>query len=390
MRGPLKIMISAGEASGDRLGAELARAVRALRPDAELLGMGGPEMAAAGVRIVQDAAAVSVVGFVEVLAHLGEIRGAMARLEATLREERPDVLVPIDFPDFNLRLAARAGRAGVDVCYYVSPQVWAWRKGRVRAIRKLVRRMLVLFPFESAFYEAAGVAVTFVGHPVVERVPERPARPELLAGVGLDPGRPVVALAPGSRKGEIGRVLPPMLDAARILRADRPELQFLISRAGSLDEGFVEDLVGRAGLGAGVAVHEGDYPEILRGCAAGAVASGTATLEAAMAGLPMVVVYRMAAVSYSIARWFVRLDHVAMPNLVAQRRVVPEHIQGECTGPRIAASLAAYLDDPERAERVRADLAEVRARLGEGGGSARAAAAVVDVAERSREPGRDA
>jgi lipid-A-disaccharide synthase len=384
MSRPVRVAISAGEASGDRLGAELARALRELRPDVEVMGMGGPEMRAAGVRVVQDAADVAVVGIVEVFAHLPEIRAAMGRLESMLRADRPDVLVPIDFPDFNLRLAARARKADVDVCYFVSPQVWAWRRGRLRSIRALVRRMLVLFPFEVEFYERAGVPVTFVGHPVVERVKDRAPRFDLLRDAGLDPERPVVALAPGSRRGEIDRVFPVMLDAARRLLDDRPGLQFLVSKSGTVPDEFLDSIVEAHGPRESVRIREGDYPAILTGCAAGAVASGTATLEAAMAGLPMVVAYRMAPVTYWIARAFVRIEHVAMPNLVAGRRVVPERIQGECTGVNIAADLAAYLDEPARVDRVRRDLAEVRARLGGPGACARAAEAVLELADESR------
>jgi len=381
---PLRVLISAGETSGDLLGAGLACALRERRPDVEIVGMGGAEMARAGVELVQDASAVAVVGLFEVLAHLGEIREAMRRLERAVREFRPDVLVPIDFPDFNLRLAGRAREAGVDVCYFVSPQVWAWRRGRLRTIRERVRRMLVLFPFEEAFYREAGVPVTFVGHPVVERVPAGERRPDLLAAAGLDPGRPVVALAPGSRRGEVARVLPAMLDAARRLHRERPRIQFLVSRAPGLPDGWIEGPVEAAGLGPAARVHAGDYPAILTACAAGAVASGTATLEAAMAGLPMVVAYRISALSYAVARRFVRLDHVAMPNLVAGRRIVPERIQGECDGAVLAADLAAYLDDPDLVRRVRADLAEVRVRLGGPGAYDRAADAVLEVAETSR------
>lgn len=384
---PLTVMISAGESSGDRLGAELARAIRRRRPEARILGMGGAEMAEAGVRIVQDLESVSVVGIVEVLAHLGEIRAAMARLVAAARDQRPDVVVPIDFPDFNLRLASRIRPTGIPVCYFVSPQVWAWRRGRVRGIREVVRRMLVLFPFESEFYEGAGVPVTFVGHPVVDRVPEGVYRPDLLERAGLDPDRPVVALAPGSRRGEIGRLLPPMLDAALTLRRDRPELRFLVSRARGLRDEVARSIdaaVEARGLRDVVRVHAGDYPAVVSACAAGIVASGTATLEAAMTGLPMVVAYRLAAPTYWIARRFVRLPHVAMPNLVAGREVVPERIQGACRGDVLAADVAAYLDDEARVGRVRDDLAEVRRRLGAPGACERAADAVLEVAEASR------
>ncbi len=369
MSRPLKILISAGEASGDRLGAGLARALRARRPDIELLGMGGDEMAEAGVRLVQHASEVAVVGIVEVLAHLPAIRAAMAKLEETLRRERPDLLVPVDFPDFNLRLAARARRVGVPVVYFVSPQVWAWRRGRVRHIRDLVRRMLVLFPFEVVFYEAEGVPVTFVGHPAVEDVGDE--------RIGIDTERPVVALLPGSRQGEVARLLPPLLEAARILHEPRPALRFVIPRARTLPLGLLEDRIRERGLEDVVRVHSGDYPAILRACAAACVASGTATLDAALARVPMVVVYRMRPLTYALGRHLVRVEHIALPNIVVGRRVVPELVQNECTPDRIAREVERYLDEPARANEVRRALAEVQERLGPPGAYDRAAEGIL-------------
>ena len=380
MSRPLKVMISAGEASGDRLGAGLARALVRLHPGVEILGMGGDEMADAGVRLVQHASEVAVVGFVEVIRHLPTIRRAMARLEGVLRDERPDVLVPVDFPDFNLRLAAKSAAAGVPVVYYVSPQVWAWRRGRVRAMRELVRRMLVLFPFESAFYEAEGVPATFVGHPAaVSR--ESALRSELLPRVGLDPQHQVAALLPGSRVGEAGRLFPILLDAARALRRTHPSVQFVVPKARTIPDGFLEGLAARAPV-AGLAMCEGAYPGILEVADAGVVASGTATLDAALAGLPFVAVYRMQFLSYLIAKALVRVDHIALPNLVAGGRIVPELVQGACTPIAIAEALAQFLDDPPRVEALRSGLGSVRARLCGDGAFDRAAAAVLEEAGR--------
>jgi lipid-A-disaccharide synthase len=372
---PLKVMLSAGEASGDRLGAGLARSLRALHPGIEIVGMGGDEMAHAGVRLVQHAREVAVVGFVEVIRHLPTIRRAMARLEAVLRRERPDVLVPIDYPDFNLRLAERARSAGVPVVYYVSPQVWAWRRGRVRTMRELVRRMLVLFPFESRFYEAEGVPATFVGHPAAASH-VRAVRGELLPKLGLDPRHPVVALLPGSRVGEVGRLFPILLDAATALRRSHPSVQFVVPRAATIPEDFLAPFADRAGLSA-LAIPAGAYPGVLEVADAGAIASGTATLDAAVAELPFVAVYRMQSLSYSIAKSLVRVDHIALPNLVASERIVPELVQGECTPAAIAEVLRGLLDDPTRAEKIRRALARVRLSLSGDGAFDRAAAAVL-------------
>ncbi len=375
MNGPLKIMISAGEASGDRLGAGLARALTRLRPETRVFGMGGDEMSGAGVRLVQHASEVAVVGFVEVIRRLPAIRRAMARLESALREERPDVLVSIDFPDFNLRLAARAKAADVPVVYYVSPQVWAWRRSRVRSIRDLVRRMLVLFPFEFAFYEAEGVPATFVGHPAAASS-GRASRAEVLPRIGLDPLRPVVALLPGSRVGEVRRLFPILLDAAGRVRRTHPSVQFATPRARTIPDGLLEGIAARKGF-ADVALLDGEYPAILEVADAAAVASGTATLDAALAGVPFVAVYRMHPLSYLIAKGLVRVDHIALPNLVAGGRIVPELVQGACTGTAIADALTSFLDDPRNADALRSGLRDVRARLRGDGAFERAAAAVL-------------
>lgn len=375
MSRPLTVMISAGEASGDRLGAGLARSLFRLRPDVRIVGMGGDEMESAGVRLVQHASEVAVVGFVEVIRHLPTIRRAMARLVAAMRHERPDVLVPIDFPDFNLRLAARAAVEAVPVVYYVSPQVWAWRRGRVRAMRKVLRRMLVLFPFESAFYEGEGVPATFVGHPAAASR-ARAIRGELLPRLGVDPRQPVVALLPGSRVGEAGRLFPLMLEAAQVLRRTHPTAQFIVPKAATIPDGFLEGLSASAGI-EGVAIHSGAYPGILEVADAGAVASGTATLDAALSGLPFVAVYRMQPLSYLIAKALVRVEHVAMPNLVAGKRIVPELVQAACTSEAIAREVGSFLDEPARADALRFGLSGVREQLCGDGAFDRAAAGVL-------------
>jgi len=375
-------MISAGEASGDRLGAGLARALTRLRPGIEIFGMGGDEMAEAGVRLVGHAREVAVVGFVEVIRRLPTIRRAMARLADALTVERPDVLVPIDFPDFNLRLAAKAKDASVPVVYYVSPQVWAWRRGRVRTMRRLVRRMLVLFPFESAFYDREGVPATFVGHPAAGSR-SRASRDELLPRLGLSLSHPVVALLPGSRVGEAGRLFPILLAAARELRRTEAGVQFVVPSARTLPAGFLQAIASQDGL-PGVTVHAGDYPGVLEVADAAAVASGTATLDAALAGVPFVAFYRMQPLSYLIAKLLVTVEHIALPNLVAGGRVVPELVQGGCTPAALARALSSLLDDPAEAARIRAGLSGVAAQLRGDGAFDRAAAMVLEEAERAR------
>jgi len=371
-----RILLSAGEASGDRLGAGLARALLQRRPDLELIGMGGAQMKEAGVEIVQDASEVAVVGITEVLRHLPAIRAAMGRLESRVAEG-VDLVVPIDFPDFNLRLAARSHAAGRRVVYFVSPQVWAWRKGRVKQIRKIVRRMLVLFPFECEIYREAGVPVSFVGHPVAEQARKFRDRESLCRLAGLDPARKIVALVPGSRRSEVGRLLRPMLQAAELLEKRHPGIQWLLTRAPSLDEDGFAAAVAEAGVAVQTRIHCGEFPEILSICDAGVVASGTASLEAAVTGMPLVVVYRMAPLSYLIGKLLVDLPFVALPNLVAGEEVARELIQGECRPERIAEELARFLDQPEAAAASRAGLAGVREQLGGEGVFERAAEAVL-------------
>jgi lipid-A-disaccharide synthase len=373
---PPRIMLSAGEASGDRLGAGLARALRRRRPEIELFGMGGDEMARAGVEIVQDSSEVAVMGFLEVLSHLPALRAAKRRLLACLDDRRPDLLVPIDFPDFNFILSSNAGRRGVPVVYFVSPQVWAWRRGRVKKIRRMVRRIMVLFPFEVPFYADAGVPVSFVGHPVVERTSSTRSPEELRQAIGFDPETTVVALLPGSRRAEIDYLLPVLLEAAARLRSQRPELKFLIPLAPGVPREVLERYVDASGL-SDCRIHKGEFPDILRACTAGAVASGTASLEAATVGLPMVVVYRVRQLSYTIGRALVRVDHIALPNLVAGRRVVPELVQRACTPEAVADQLAEFLDCPETAAAVREGLVEVRRQLGSPGVFERAADSVL-------------
>jgi lipid-A-disaccharide synthase len=328
------------------------------------------------VRLVQHASEVAVVGIVEVVRHLPAIRRAMGRLTRALEEERPDLVVPIDFPDFNFRLAARARRASVPVVYYVSPQVWAWRKGRVATLRGLVRRVLVLFPFEAPFYAAAGVPATFVGHPAAATRP-RARREDLLPQVGLAADRPVVALLPGSRVGEAGRILPVLLDGARRYAARAPGTQFAVPEARTLPSGFLDAIAARTPV-PGLRIVRGGYPGILEVSDAGAVASGTATLDAALAGLPFLAVYRMQPLTFLIARSLIDVDHIALPNLVAGERVVPELVQGAFTGEAIATGIGELLEDPARAEAMRERLAVVRTRLCGEGAFERAGAAVLE------------
>jgi lipid-A-disaccharide synthase len=377
-------MLVAGEASGDLHAGHLAESLLRARPDLRLFGMGGETMRRAGVETLVDIADVAVVGLWEVLAHFPEIKRAFGTLDRALRERKPDLVVLVDYPDFNLRLAARARAAGVPVVYYISPQVWAWRKGRVKTMAGLIRRMLVIYPFEERIYREAGIDCVYVGNPLVDAPPDARGREELAAAFGLDPGRPILGLLPGSRRGEIARHLPIMRDAFRILSRRLPGLQGVVPVAPTLRRGDLEaHLAGEAGI----VLVEGDTPGVMRVSDAAAVCSGTATLQTALQGTPMVIIYRLAWPSYLVGRLLIRMEAIGLANIVAGRRVAPELIQGEATPARLAAELAPYLEDPVKAAVTRDMLADLRARMGDPGASDRAAASILELLPDRGAPG---
>jgi lipid-A-disaccharide synthase len=283
-------------------------------------------------------------------------------------------LIPIDYPDFNLRLAERAHTHGIPIIYYISPQVWAWRKGRIRTLARLVRRMIVIFPFEEEIYRACGVPVTYVGHPLVDRVRATAGREAIRARLGIEPGATLVGLLPGSRRGEIARILPPMLDAKRRL-AGRREIRWVLAVA----PGFsVEDLPEAARADHALTILSGQTYDVMAAADLLVTASGTATAEAALLAAPMIVVYRMHPVTWELARRLVKVPHIAMANLLAGRRLVPELLQGEVNGPRLAAEISGLLGDPEQLRAMREGLRAAAARLGPGGAPERAAAAILE------------
>lgn len=325
---------------------------------------------------------LAVMGLLEVVSSLRRIRGIFHRLIEEAEREAPDLAVLVDYPDFNLRLARQLHRRGIPVVYYVSPQIWAWRARRIRTIRESVARMIVIFPFEEPLYREAGVPVTLVGHPLIDLVQPAPDARGFLSALGVDPARPIVAILPGSRPQELVHNLPPLTGAIEILVSRRPDLQFVIALAPSLVAG------GMTVRPKGVPVHAvvGQTHAVLGAASLALVASGTATVEAALLGTPMVVVYRLAPLTYYLGRPFVRVRQFAMVNLIAGRPVVPEVIQSDFTPERVASEALAILEDPARTARMRADLAEVRRRLGAPGASARAAEVVRGLLHQVRRP----
>ena len=370
-------MISCGEPSGDLYAGALAVEIRRREPDAAIFGLGGQRLMAGGGELLADYRGLSVTGLVEALRVIPKSFSILNRLVAAARSEKPQALVVIDFPDFNLRLAAAVKRLGIPVVYYISPQLWAWRRSRMRVIKRIADRMLVIFPFEEQMYRDAGMPVQFIGHPLVDLARAQEPKDSFLREIGLDRSRPIVALLPGSRPNEVQRLLPVMRDAVTKITARLPGVQFVIARAPSLDNRLFSNVRWNPAEPVVVLARTDD---VLAICDVVITASGTATVQAALHGRPMVVIYRLSSLSYRLGRRFVHVDDVAMVNLIAGRRIVPELIQDDCTPDRIAAETVSLLTDPQRADLTRAGLAEVRGKLGSAGASGRAAEAVLEVA----------
>jgi lipid-A-disaccharide synthase len=377
-------MISCGEPSGDLYAGALASEILKLEPDAVLTGFGSDRLRAAGASLVGDFKGLSVTGITEAIRVIPQSWQNYRALVRAAEEARPDVFVPIDFPDFNFFPARALHKRGVPVVYYISPQLWAWRRGRVKTMKRVADRVLVIFPFEAPFYEAAGIPVTFVGHPLLELTPPPAGREAFLRGHGLDPGRPVVALLPGSRRNELRAILPDLAGAAGLIAARLPSAQFIVARAPHLDDELLAPLAAWPSGASRPVVVEGQTDAVLAASDVALVASGTVTVQAALHGCPMVVVYRVGPLTYTLGKPLVHVDTYAMVNLVAGSRVVPELIQDDFTPEATAAEALRVLLDPQHAATVKADLASVRARLGTVGASRRAAEAVIDAARRGR------
>lgn len=363
-----RLLLSCGEASGDLYAGALARELRALEPDVDIFGLGGPQLAAAGGRLIEDYRELAATGVTEVLPKLAEYLAALRKLASAAAVERPDALVVIDFPDFNFRLARRVKRLGIPVVYYISPQIWAWRRGRLKTIRAFADRVLVIFPFEEAIYRDAGVPVEFVGHPLVELAAASSAREPFLRRLGLDPAAPTVAILPGSRRNEVARILPDLRSAADRIRAAVPGVQFVVARAPHLDDRL---------FASGFVTVEGETDAVLAAADLALTASGTATVQAALHDTPMVVVYRVSPLTYRVAQRLVDVPSIAMVNLIAGEPIVPELVQDALTPDAVAREAIALLTDRDRIARVRTGLSRVRERLGGAGASRRAADAIL-------------
>jgi lipid-A-disaccharide synthase len=360
-------LVSAGEASGDTYGAQLIEALKRLSPGTRFFGMGGEKMQGSGCDLLVLAKDVAVVGLVEVVTHLPHIRRQFKRLVAEAARRKPAAAVLIDFPDFNLRLARELHGLGIPAFYFVSPQIWAWRSGRVKQIQKYVRKMIVIFPFEQEFYRKHGVDVTYVGHPLAHAAESVVSRQDFAVRNGLDAGRQWIALLPGSRKKEVLLNLPEMLAAARLLAADG-DFEFVLPVASTLSQDWMRAQLGGPAANRPVRL-TGDSRLTLKHSRAAIVASGTATVEAALTGTPFVVVYRVAPVTWLLGRRLVNLNTFAMPNLILgrERHAVPELIQKDFTAASVARAMNAIIPDGAPRTQMLSDLMEVREKLRDSG-----------------------
>lgn len=360
-------MLVAGEASGDRHAAALFRELRRLIPGVRGIGMGGAAMREAGIEVRYDSTGLAVIGVVEVIKHYGEIRRALKQMQAMACKERPDLLICVDYKEFNFHLARKAKGCGIKVLFYVGPQFWAWRPGRVKTYGQAVSHMAVIFPFEVPFYRAEGVPVTYVGHPLAGRVKPKQTKEEALRAYDLAGQGPIVGLLPGSRANEIKRLLPVMLQTARRLARRFPDIRFLLPQASSVDDALIKSYLQDSSLSLRV-IRGIDY-DALQCCHAVVTASGTATLEVALLGVPMVIVYRLAWLTYWLGRFLVSIPHIGLPNILAGKPIVREFIQHDANPDNISAEIERILTDPVYSSEIRTNLSALQGVVGPGGGS---------------------
>ncbi len=358
---PPSVLIVAGEKSGENYGAAVVRAFRALNPEAKFFGVGGTNMTAAGVEVLVPMEDLAVMGLAEIIGDIPRIRRILRRLEAEARVRRPAAAVLIDSPDFNLRLARRLKKIGVPVLYYISPTVWAWRKRRLKTIQSVVRKMLLIFPFEREIYARAGIPHRYVGHPLLERLQVRFSREEFVRKYGLDPARPVITLMPGSRKNEILRHIAVLRDAAARLKEERGA-QFVLLQAGDLDPDFLPRLL--SGTEADIRLLTTDAYEAIASSDLVLSACGTANLEAALLGTPLVAFYKISPLTYAVGRPFVRIKDYSIVNILAGRRIVPELIQRRMTADALVRETGRILDDADARREMMTVFARIRSELG--------------------------
>jgi len=372
-----KILLVAGEVSGDLHGSHLVEAIHCIDPKIRFLGVGGEGLKRVGMKLLYHSQSLSVVGITEVFAKLGSILKALRALKGSLEREKPDLVILIDFPEFNLRLARIAHRRGIPILYYISPQIWAWRPKRIKLIARLVKKMVVLFPFEVPLYEAAGVDVEWVGHPLLDIVKPTLPKERAFHQFGLDPKRRTVGLLPGSRMHEVERLLPSLLASAHLLQKEIPDLQFVIPLAPGIPQTTLSFQMKNVSVP--VKVVEGFTYDVMNLCELLITASGTATLEGAILGKPMIIIYKVSFPSYWIGRALIRVDHIGLVNLVADKEIAPELIQKDVNPQRIADEAFRILRDPLLSRKMSESMGKMRQKLGEPGAAQRAARIVTSL-----------
>lgn len=370
-------MIVAGEASADLHGAEVVAELNRRSPQLKIFGVGGKAMRAHTFEALVPAEEMSLAGLTEVLMGLPRMFRIMGQLTQAAKERRPDVVMLIDLPDFNIRLAKRLKKLGIPVVYYISPQIWAWRQGRVEQIRRFVDKMLVILPFEKDFYKKHNVDVEFVGHPLVEELTHAPTQAIAREELGLQkPQGPILALLPGSRQKEVSRHLPIMLEAVELLRKESPSVKALIPVASTISKSWVQDLVKQAGVDAEVI--DGKAVEIVRACDAAVVCSGTSTLQTALLHRPMVVVYKVSWFTHLILKRLIKVAYIALVNLIAGKELVTELVQNAFTPLRLKDELRSILNNPEKQASLKEGFEDIRASLGDGAVAGRVADAITE------------
>ncbi len=371
------VMILAGEASGDAHAAEFVEQLKLERPDLRCSGMGGEAMRRAGVEVFFDSSVIAVVGLIEVLRHWSDIKLAMAEVRQRLEQTRPDLLILVDYPEFNLKMARHARGLGIKVLFYISPQVWAWRPKRIHKIGRLVDHMAVIFKFEQRYYEDAGIPVSFVGHPLVDKVPRDIDVPRVRQRFGIEPGTRVVGLFPGSRQSEIARLLPLLFATAQRMHSRDPAIRFLMPIASTLDHALIAQQCIDSGLD--IITRRDDIYESICACDAIATCSGTVTLEIALLGIPMCIVYKMSWLSYQIMSRLITIPRIGLANIVAGDAVVRELLQNDANPDALGDELFKLLDQPDYRAQVIAGLARVRDNLGAGDGARNMARLVISL-----------
>jgi lipid-A-disaccharide synthase len=375
-----KILIIAGEASGDLHGSHLVKEMLSLDPSLQVYGVGGEKMKNEGVELIADSKEMAVVGITEVLLKLKSIYQIYRKLKNSLTVNSPSLVVLIDYPEFNLRFAREAKKKNIPIVYYISPQVWAWRKGRLKKIGRLIKKMIVIFPFEKKIYEEANIDVDFVGHPLLDSIRSQFSREEAFQKFSLTSGVTTIGLLPGSRMSEVKRLLPPMIDAVSLISKQINPVQFILPVAPGLDWGEVQSLVGSKCEN--IRVVKNNIHDVIRISDVVIVASGTATVEAAIMGAPMIVVYRVSPLTYLLGKLLIKVKNIGMVNIIAGKTVVPELIQHDVTPEKITSAVVQILKSPSKQQEIRKQLSSLKEKIGKPGASLRAAQIITSLLQR--------